>query len=110
MILRSFHKAIFVRTEASTDHNCYKATLTQISTYGDKFESMLGYVAGICQLDTHSRGVTEVFNTTAKDGVTDACVSSNYYTTKQDDTCGSIALSHRRLLLFSITSMIIIIT
>lgn len=64
--------------------------------YGNEFESMLRYVATSCQLAVPSfNAATSVFSVTAKDSVTDICVSSNYYTTKQGDTCDSIALTHK---------------
>lgn len=64
--------------------------------YGEEFESMLRYVARTCQLAIPSFNATaSVFNVTAKDDVADVCVSNNYYTTKQGDTCNSIVLSHK---------------
>ncbi|KAL7892932.1 hypothetical protein HDV64DRAFT_272902 [Trichoderma sp. TUCIM 5745] len=69
-------------TQLSKDHLCSDA---YTNLYGNEFESMLRYVATSCH----------VFSVTAKDSVTDICVSSNYYTTKQGDTCDSIALTHK---------------
>ncbi|KAH7121982.1 hypothetical protein B0J13DRAFT_531642 [Dactylonectria estremocensis] len=78
--------------------NVKSFSMLQADAYSDVYEenwaSSYEYVATQCNLTMDNiNAAASAFNITARDGTTNSCMSGNTYTTKQGDSCDSIALS-----------------